>query len=103
MKEQELREHADCNLCGNPIGAARVPLFWVVTVQRYGLEMRNIQAQDGLAAMLGGSSELAAVMGTNKDLATELMEVKVTVCETCALERSLPIAAIAERGKEVDG
>jgi len=47
MKETELRQHATCSVCNQGIGRAKVPLFWVVTIQRHGLKLREIQSQDG--------------------------------------------------------
>lgn len=96
MKEGELRQHAKCNLCGRLIGESRLPLFWTVTIQRYGLKLDAIQRQDGLTAMLGGNALLAMHMGTNEDLAAPVMEpVTLTVCETCAIEAKVPVAVMA--------
>lgn len=96
MKEQELRKHAICSLCKRPVGSSGLPLFWVIRIERYGLNVQAIQRQDGLAALLG-SSRLAEVMGANADMATPVMEpLTLTVCETCANLRELPLAAFAE-------
>lgn len=85
MKEAELRKHADCSVCGRPIGASGLPLFWTVRLERWGLDVGAMARQDGLAALLGGSSRLAQVMGTNADMATRIGDpVVATVCETCA-------------------
>lgn len=95
MKEAELRKHATCSLCRNPIGHTRLPLFWKVTVERFGIDLAAMQRQQGLGLMIGGP--LAAVMGRDETMARPMMEAKVlTVCETCACERDLPIAALSE-------
>lgn len=84
MKERELREHATCSLCRQKI-------------ERFGLDLAAAQRQHGLGLMLGGP--LAMVMGPDEDLATPMMEpLTLTVCETCASERDLPVAALAEVG-----
>jgi len=93
VKELELRQHATCSLCSKPIGHTGLPMFWVVTVQRHGLNCDALMRQQGLTMQLGGNAALAGVMGPNEDMTTPLMDpAKVTVCETCAVERSLPVA-----------
>lgn len=95
MKEAELRKHTTCDVCKYPLGArSPAPLFWRVTVERFGLKMDAIKRQDGLGAFLG-SSVLASVMGPDEDLAAPVMEpTTLTVCETCATLRALPIAVL---------
>lgn len=96
MKEVELRKHSTCNLCGQKIGHTGLPLFWRVTIDRFGLQRDAIMRQDGLTAMLGGNALLAMHMGTNEDLAKPAMEpVTLTVCESCAIERGVPVAVMA--------
>lgn len=93
MKEAELRQHATCSLCSKPIGHTRLPLFWKVTVERFGIDMQAVQRQHGLGLMIG--APLAAVMGPDETMAKPVMDPKVlTVCETCACERCLPVAGL---------
>lgn len=96
MKEEELRVVAKCRICGKPIGHTGLPLFWRVRVRRYGIKIDAIKRQDGLAAFLGGHTVLAQVMGTNEDMADQISEIEVTLCETCGNTGNWPIAAIAE-------
>lgn len=65
MKETELRKFSTCNLCGQKIGHTGLPLFWRVTVERFGLQIDAIKRQDGLTAILGGNAFLAMHMGVN--------------------------------------
>lgn len=96
LREHDLRELPPCALCGKQIGHTGLPLFWRVTVERFGVDLRAIQRQDGLGALLG-SSLLAAVMGPDEIVAKPLMEpVKAIVCEECALKPA-PIALLAEK------
>lgn len=96
MKEAELRKHARCSLCAQPIGHSALPLFWRVTVERFGIDMNAVRRQAGLGVMLG-SATLAGVMGADEDMAQSMMApVVLTVCEHCAVERDLPVAALAE-------
>ncbi len=96
MKEKELREIANCALCGKGIGHTRLPLFWRVRIERYAVKMDAVQRQQGLTMMLGGHATLAGVMGPNEDMAEQMSSVEITVCETCAVEKRLPVAALAE-------
>jgi len=99
MKEPELRQHATCTLCQRPIMHTGMPLFWRVKVERFGVIGPAVQRQTGLAAMLGSAS-LAAVMGADEDMATPMMEpITITVCEACAINRSEPVAMLAEASK----
>jgi hypothetical protein len=97
MRESELRQHAKCGLCGKSIGHTGLPMFWVVTIERYGLRRDALMRQAGLTMQLGGNAVLAGVMGPDEEMTMDLMDpVKVTVCEFCATERSLPVAAMGE-------
>ena len=85
MKEKELREHAECDICHQKIGKSGLPLFWTVKFQRWGFDHQAITRQSGLAMFLGGHSEIARVMGQDEDMANPIgEEQKITVCETCA-------------------
>lgn len=101
MKEAELRKHAKCTLCNRGIGhRGGLPLFWRVTIERFGVDLNAAKRLDGLAAMLG-SPALASVMGPNEDLAKPVMDPAVlTVCESCAVETFRPVAELAEASAE---
>ena len=74
-----------------------LPLFWRVTIERFGIDMRAASRQDGMARMMGNAM-LARIMGPDEDLAKPMMDpVTVTLCEQCSIEGQLPIAALAER------
>lgn len=97
LKERDLREAAKCSVCGKPLGHTGLPLFWRVTIERYGVDLNAVRRQDGLTMQLGGNSFLAGVMGADEDMATPMMEPKqVTVCENCALMAHQPIAMLIE-------
>lgn len=103
MKESELRKHSTCSLCGNLIGATGIPAFWRVQLERFVLDVPAIKRQDGLASLLG-SPMIAHVMGADEDLAKPLMDpITLTVCESCAMESRLPIAAMAETPEPKEG
>ena len=94
LKEKQLRENADCGICGKPFGHTGLPLFWRVTVERYGVHIPAVRRQDGLANMLGNTA-LAQVMGADEDMAVPMMDPQqVVLCETCALQGRMPIALL---------
>lgn len=96
MKETELRQHATCTMCNKKVGATGLPLFWRVTIDRFGIDLQAVRRQDGLGAYIGNAA-IARVMGPDLDMAKPVMDTIVaTICEHCACDRSLPIAAIAE-------
>lgn len=96
MKRAELLKHARCSLCNKPIGHTGLPLFWRVTIERFGVDLAAVRQHDGLGQFLG-SQALAAVMGPDEDLAKPVMDSAIaTVCETCAVTGTLPVAAVAQ-------
>lgn len=97
MNERELREHANCGVCGRPIGHTGVPLFWTLRVERHSLKIDAVYRQDGLVALLGGNVRLAQVMGTDAEMTEPMFEpVIISVCEACAVDR-ICLAQLVER------
>ena len=87
MKEKELRAHSVCSICRQKIGASGLPLFYRLTIERFGVDMSAVSRQTGLAMMLNGNGYLAGVMGRDEDMATPIMEkLTLVVCELCAGE-----------------
>lgn len=96
MRESELRKHANCSMCGKGIGHTRIPLFWRVRIERFGLDAGALTRQQGLTMMLGGSAALAAVMGADEDMAKPVMEpITITLCERCAVDEAQSVATLA--------
>jgi hypothetical protein len=101
MKEAELRKHATCDLCNQQIGHTGLPLFWRVTVERFGIDMHAVRRQTGLGMQIGAA--LAAVMGPDESMAQALMgPVVLTACETCAMERTGVVVPTALMKAEQD-
>jgi hypothetical protein len=95
MKRAELLTHAKCTHCHRQIGHTGLPLFWKVTIERFGVDMNAVKRQDGLGAFLG-SQALGAVMGPDEDLAKPMMDrAELTLCEECAMS-SIPAAVLAD-------
>jgi hypothetical protein len=97
MKEEELRKHTRCSICGKKIGHTGLPFFWTLAVDRYGIDFEAMRRQDGLAAYLGGHTGLAEAVGPNEDMAEKVMDtVTLTLCEYCVMKQIL-IPALCER------
>jgi hypothetical protein len=45
MKEKELREHAVCSICGKKILADGILIFYVMTLERFGIDMKTVEEQ----------------------------------------------------------
>jgi hypothetical protein len=100
MGEMELRKHAKCTVCGQGIAHTGLPLFWRLTIERFGVDLAAAKRQDGLAALLGGSAVLAQIMGPDEPMAKAVMDpVTVTLCEPCA-EKPQLVCALAEIATE---
>lgn len=97
MKERELREHTECSMCGENIGASGLPLFSTMVIERHGLKMDALQRQQGLGMMLGGHAELAQVMGPDEDMTQLMSRAELTICELC-FTKEFVVAHLAESG-----
>lgn len=101
MKEAELRKFATCGLCSKKIGATGHPLFYLLTIEHYALDLSAISQQQGLAMLLGGNGALALAMGPDCDVARPLMPPKkIMVCGLCSQQKTPPIMVIAEEGEQ---
>lgn len=97
MREQELRAHATCSLCRQKIGASGIPLFYRVTVERFGVKLDAVRRQVGLEMMLGGSVRIAQAMGPDEEMTLPMMDPLVlVVCEPCSTGRECCVAQLAE-------
>lgn len=81
MKEKELRKHAVCDLCSKKIGESNMPIFYVITLKTYGIDLATTQRAQGLGLMIG--AQLAQVMGPDEELAKEMSSTTTTVCFSC--------------------
>lgn len=97
MKEKELRAHATCSLCRQKIGASGLPLFYRLTVERFGVKLDAVRRQAGLEMMLGGHVLIAQAMGPDEEMTMPMMEKLVlVVCESCSTETRHCVAGLAE-------
>lgn len=92
MKAGDLKP---CALCGKGMMHSGVPLFYRVTVEHMGVDLREIQRAAGMEQVMGNVA-LARVFH-DPDVATRLGEpVASLVCQDCALNSRLPLAMLAE-------
>lgn len=95
MKQTDIKP---CAGCGKGVMHTGLPLFWRVTIARYGIDVTAVQRQAGLEMMLG-SAALAHVMGPNETLAKPVMDDVILIfCEDCAM-KPYPVAALTELTK----
>lgn len=103
MKEEELRELATCAACHEKLGSKKLPLFYKVTVSRYGLDAAALKRRIGLDMVMNGNSAIAAAMGPDEDLATQLMEPRTfSVCEECSHERTYLMGLFLDEIEDFD-
>ena len=96
LKERDLRIYATCGHCRRKIGETKLPFFYLVTLERHGIDMQAVQRQQGLGMLLGGNGALAMVMGQDADMTVPLMgRATVMICEECSA-KDLWVAQIAE-------
>ena len=90
MKEDELRRLAECTMCEQPLGKTKLPFaFFKVTTERFLVDMKAIQRQQGLGMHMGNAA-LASVMGPNEDMAKAVSPPKVfMICEGCMQDNSM--------------
>jgi hypothetical protein len=90
MKQEEIKK---CAHCKQGVMHTGLPLFWRISVERFGIDMQAVQRQHGLE-LVTGSPVLARVLGPDEDLATPVMDKKEFIlCEACS---STPILVILE-------
>jgi len=100
LKEAELREVCVCALCRRKIGQTKMPLFYLVTIERHGLDMRALSRQQGLGMMLGGHGGIAMAMGPDEDMTVVLQEpIRIMVCEDCSTKSTMVAQLAEEAGK----
>lgn len=89
-----------CASCGLGVMHAGLPLFYRVTIQRYGIDHNAVMRQHGLELMLGGNAMLANVMGVDADIAKPITDLHdILICEICSTQ-AMMIALLAENDDE---
>lgn len=95
MKAAELKK---CAFCGKGMMHAGVPLFYRITVENMGINVREFQRTAGMEQFMGNVA-LARVFH-DPDIAERLGEpVTAMVCQDCAIEPH-PLALLADSNGE---
>lgn len=99
MKQKDLQK---CALCDKGMMHARGMTFYILTIQRMGIDVGAVRRQDALEQMMGGSAVLASVMGPNEDLCVPLHKPEpVWICDPCAFSHGImDVAEILNARKE---
>ena len=96
MKLSDIKK---CAKCGKGVMHTGLPLFWRVTIERFGIDKAACDRRHGLETFFGGGhvgARLAGVMGPDEDIAKPIVDAKVLIlCEDCAMVDH-PVAALAE-------
>jgi len=91
MKKEDIKK---CIRCNKGVMHTGLPLFWVIKLERFGIDVNAVDRQVGLEKLCGVG--LAGILGPNEDIASSITgEMKAVVCESCAME-PLPLAYWAE-------
>lgn len=101
----KLNEITKCAKCGKGVMHTGLPLFWRVTIERFGIDKAAVDRRHGLEMFFGGGgagARLAGAMGADEDIAHAVMdEVRLILCEGCACSlQPVAVAALAELGQE---
>ena len=102
LNEKELRAVCKCANCGKGIMHTGLPLFWVVKVERYGVDGKAIQRQNGLEQMMGGHVALAQVFSPDETMARQIIDKKFSFCEECMTEKNLFLLGLIQESNEDD-
>lgn len=100
LQREDLRP---CDMCGKGLMHSGLPLFWRVHIERMGVDVQAVQRRAGMEQFFGGGaggSLLAGVMGDGAPLASPFNQSSLLLCEPCAIERHLPVAAFTEWSHE---
>jgi len=82
-------EFKPCALCGKGVMYTGLPLFYKVTVQRMGIDIREVDRAAGMERFMGGHVALARVFH-DPDIANPIgTPVESLVCEDCAMEPNI--------------
>ena len=86
MKEDELRKHCTCKICGEKIGQKAMPCLWKIHAERHFIDGKVIQRHAGLEAIVG-SPMIASVMSPGEDFTKCFCSMDIMICDECIIER----------------
>jgi hypothetical protein len=90
-----------CAKCGKGLAHSGLPLFWRVTIERFGFDADVCRRADAMERYFN-NLELAAVFSTGEPLAKRFsLSQELLICEPCAMEFTC-VAALAELDRDED-
>lgn len=93
MKRTEISK---CALCGQGVMHDGNIIFYRLSIQTFGMDLKAVQRQAGLEQFLGGNAAIAHAMGPDEDLAIAVHEPETAlVCLPCACTPSC-VASLLE-------
>jgi len=86
VRTEELKP---CALCGQGLMHAGVPLFYQVTVQTMGVDLRAVRQMQGLETYFGNVA-LARVFSPDPEVAKPIGESHTTlICQSCSAQPNI--------------
>ncbi len=83
MKENELRKHATCSLCNQPIGPPRSIAFWTIEIERHAIITSTVTIRTR-----SSDAEVTYAL---------LAPITLTVCNACAFDSEIRLTRLAEQ------
>ncbi len=93
MKIEDLRP---CDNCQGPVA----PVFYQVALTQTMINAQAVNAHLGLQMQLGGSHQLAKVMGTDEDVDHKLGTTTLYICQDCTLSKEINLGSLIQQ--EID-
>lgn len=94
MKRTEIGK---CALCGHGVMHDGNIIFYRVSIQTFGIDLRAVQRAAGLEQFLGGNAAIAHAMGPDEDLAIAVHDPETALfCLPCACTPSC-VASLLEQ------
>ncbi len=94
MRQSEIEK---CAACGRAVGHSNQLVFYQLKARYMMLDIGAIRRADGMEQMMGGGSfgaMIQQVMGRDEDLAKEVFNHSLCICQQCSITHSL--AALIE-------
>lgn len=96
MKAEELKP---CAFCGKGMMHSGVPLFYRLTVEHMGIDVREVQRASGMEQFMGNNVALARVFH-DPEIAKRVGDQHTAlVCQSCALEPHMLAGLIQDEGR----